>query len=428
MSTIDIKLPDLGDFKDMPVIEVLVAVGDVIEKDTPLITLESEKATMEVPSPHAGTVRELKIQIGDIVNEGQVLLTLETSDAETEKPAAPPMEATEEKTPTVKAETPKPETPKAEKPKLETQKPEAVQAGSAAPHASPPVRQFAHDLGVDLSQVSGSGLKERIVEEDVKAFVKKTLEGGAAKPDVSGGLPPWPTIDFAQFGAIETVPLSRLKKISGANLARNWTMIPHVTQFDRADITELEALRVTLNKENENSGVKVTILAFLMKACVSALKRFPDFNASLQGETLILKKYYHLGFAADTPNGLVVPAIRNCDQKTVSEIAAETAALATKARAGKLTPSEMQGGVFTLSSLGGIGGTAFTPIVNAPEVAVLGVSKSEKQPVWDGNAFAPRLMLPLSLSYDHRVIDGAQAARFITYLTGLLADTKRLQA
>ncbi|MCL2871431.1 MAG: dihydrolipoyllysine-residue acetyltransferase [Betaproteobacteria bacterium] len=427
MSTIDIKLPDLGDFKDVPVIEVLVAVGDVIEKDTPLITLESEKATIEVPSPHAGTVRELKIQIGDIVNEGQVLLTLETSDGTSKKPAAPPVEVAQEKAPTpasqVKAQTQKTEAPK---PKLS--KPEEVQASSTAPHASPPVRQFARELGVDLSQVSGSGLKERIVEEDVKAFVKKTLEGGAAKPDVASGLPPWPTVDFAQFGAIETVPLSRLKKISGANLARNWTMIPHVTQFDRADITELEALRVMLNKENENSGVKVTILAFLIKACVSALKRFPDFNASLQGENLILKKYYHLGFAADTPNGLVVPVIRNCDQKSVSEIAAETAALATKARVGKLAPSEMQGGVFTLSSLGGIGGTAFTPIVNAPEVAVLGVSKSAKQPVWDGNAFAPRLMLPLSLSYDHRVIDGAQAARFIIYLTGLLADTQRLQA
>ncbi len=441
MSTIDIKLPDIGGFKNVPVIEVLVAPGDVIEKDAPLVTLESDKATMEVPSPQAGTVRALKINVGDTVNEGQVLLTLDTAAApgKTAAPpaakAAPVSETKPGTAETVKASSSAPvPVPKVETTRAETAKADAPvnQVRFVAAHASPSVRRFARELGVDLSRVAGSGSKERIVEEDVKAFVKKTLESGApvaaAGAGVTGGLSllPWPDIDFTQFGAIEAVPLSRIKKISGANLARNWAMIPHVTQFDNADITDLEALRVALNKENEKSGVKITMLAFLMKACVAALKRFPDFNASLQGENLILKKYYHLGFAADTPNGLVVPVIRNCDQKTVTEIAVETAELAAKARAGKLMPGEMQGSVFTISSLGGIGGTAFTPIINAPEVAILGVSKSAKQPVWDGGAFVPRLMLPLSLSYDHRVIDGAQAARFTAYLTRVLADMRRV--
>ncbi|MDR0247503.1 MAG: dihydrolipoyllysine-residue acetyltransferase [Burkholderiales bacterium] len=421
MSIIDIKLPDIGGFEDVPIIEIFVAVGDTIEKDTPLATLESEKATIEVPSPHAGTVCELKIQVGDTVNEGQVLLTLDTSIGGSEESAA----AAKAPAPTkaTGAEKPKPiPAPKAETPKAKTA---TEQARFTVAHASPQVRQFARELGVDLSRVSGSGLKERVIQEDVKAFVKKTLEGcaGAAGVSAASGLLPWPNMDFAQFGPIEAVPLSRIKKISGANLTRNWTMIPHVTQFDNADITELEALRVTLNKES--GGVKITILAFLMKACATALKRFPDFNASLQGENLILKKYYHLGFAVDTPNGLVVPVLRDCDQKSITEIASETAELAAKARAGKLMPGEMQGGVFTVSSLGGIGGTAFTPIINAPEVAILGVSKSVKQLVWDGDAFVPRRVLPLSLSYDHRVIDGAQAARFITYLTNLLADARR---
>ncbi|MCL2309976.1 MAG: dihydrolipoyllysine-residue acetyltransferase [Proteobacteria bacterium] len=433
MNTIDIKLPDIGGFKDVPVIEILVAVGDVIKKDTPLVTLESDKATMEVPSPHAGTVRELKIQVGDIVNEGQVLLTLDTAADGLEKVMKKSVKETTvapTTAPAVKTPAPESKTEKSitEIPKGETPRAKAERALFPVAHASPSVRRFARELGVDLSQVNGSGPKKRIVQEDVKAFVKKTLgEGGSATAsNAPGGLPPWPNIDFSQFGAIEAAPLPRIKKISGANLARNWAMVPHVTQFDSADITGLEALRVALNKENGKSGVKITILAFLMKTCAAALKRFPDFNASLQGENLILKKYCHLGFAADTPNGLVVPVIRNCDQKTVTELAVEMAELAAKARVSKLMPGEMQGGCFTVSSLGGVGGTAFTPIINAPEVAILGVSKSAQQPVWDGNAFVPRLMLPLSLSYDHRVIDGAQAARFITYLTSLLADMRRV--
>ncbi|MDR0770517.1 MAG: dihydrolipoyllysine-residue acetyltransferase [Burkholderiales bacterium] len=420
MSTIDIKLPDIGGFENVLVIEILVAVGDRIEKDTPLITLESDKATMEVPSPYVGTVREVKIRVGDTVSEGQVLLILDAADDGSEKPAATPAAEASAPTEATRVEAPRPTAPP---PKTETT---VVDSSSYVAHASPTVRKFARELGVDLSRVSGSGPKGRIMQEDVKAFVQGTFAKGAvaAGTGAAGGLLPWPVIDFTQFGPVETVPLSRIKKISGANLARNWAMIPHVTQFDSADITELEALRVTLNQENE--GVKITMLAFLMKAGAAALKRFPDFSASLQGENLILKKYCHLGFAADTPNGLVVPVIRDCDRKTVSEIAMETAELATRARAGKLLPGEMQGGVFTISSLGGIGGTAFTPIINAPEVAILGVSKSVKQPVWDGNAFMPRLMLPLSLSYDHRVIDGAQAARFTAHLAQLLADMRQV--
>ncbi|MDR2710155.1 MAG: dihydrolipoyllysine-residue acetyltransferase [Burkholderiales bacterium] len=433
MSTIDIKLPDIGNLKDVPVIEIHVDVGDVIEKDAPLVTLESDKATMEVPSPHAGTVRAMKIKVGDKLNEGQVLLTLDVADGDSKKQTTKKQETKEQRANAPVAreavETKMPalaSTARAETAKAAKSEAAITQASLSVAHASPSVRKFAREIGVDLSRVEGSGPKERITKEDVKAFAKKTLEGGTAVGAAISGLLPWPVIDFAQFGATESVPLSRIKKISGANLARNWVMIPHVTQFDSADITALEALRVALNKENEESGVKITMLAFLMKACAAALKRFPDFNASLQGENLILKKYYHLGFAADTPNGLVVPVIRDCDQKTVSEIAAETAELASKARAGKLMPGEMQGGVFTISSLGGIGGTAFTPIINAPEVAILGVSKSAKQPVWDGSAFVPRLMLPLSLSYDHRVIDGAQGARFITYLARLLADMRQV--
>jgi pyruvate dehydrogenase E2 component (dihydrolipoamide acetyltransferase) len=301
-----------------------------------------------------------------------------------------------------------------------------------ASHASPSVRKFARELGVDLARVTGTGPKGRIQQEDVQNFVKQAMTGGAGAPagGIGGGgelaLLPWPKVDFAKFGPIEPRPLSRIKKISGANLARNWVMIPHVTQFDEADITDLEAFRVQLNKENEKTGVKVTMLAFLIKASVAALKRFPDFNASLDGDNLVLKQYFHVGFAADTPNGLVVPVIRNADQKGVLQIAREMGELSAKAREGKLGPAEMQGGCFSISSLGGIGGTAFTPIINAPEVAILGVSKSQTKPVWDGKAFAPRLMVPLSLSYDHRVIDGAAAARFTAYLAALLADLRRV--
>jgi pyruvate dehydrogenase E2 component (dihydrolipoamide acetyltransferase) len=295
-------------------------------------------------------------------------------------------------------------------------------------HASPSVRKFARELGVDLSKVHGSGPKGRILQQDVQAYVKQTISAPAAGAPAAGiglNLPPWPKIDFAKFGPVEVKPLSRIKKISGANLARNWVMVPHVTQFDEADITDLEALRVEVNKENEKAGIKVTLLAFLMKACVAALRKFPDFNASLDADNLVFKHYFHIGFAADTPNGLVVPVVRDCDKKGVLEIAQETAALAAKAREGKLAPADMQGGCFSISSLGGIGGTAFTPIVNAPEVAILGVSKSVRKPVWDGSQFVPRLMLPLSLSYDHRVVDGATAARFTAYLGSLLADMRR---
>jgi len=295
-------------------------------------------------------------------------------------------------------------------------------------HASPSVRKFARELGVDLTRVHGSGPKGRILQADVQGYVKQAMSGPAAGAPAGAfalSLPPWPKVDFKKFGPVEVKPLSRIKKLSGANLARNWVMIPHVTQFDEADITDLEALRVEVNKENEKAGVKLTLLAFLMKACVAALRKFPEFNASLDGENLVVKQYFHVGFAADTPNGLVVPVVRDCDKKGVLEIARETAALAAKAREGKLTPAEMQGGCISISSLGGIGGTAFTPIVNAPEVAVLGVSKAAHKPVWDGKQFSPRLMLPLSLSYDHRVIDGATAARFTAYLGSLLADMRR---
>ncbi|HZA51708.1 MAG TPA: 2-oxo acid dehydrogenase subunit E2, partial [Myxococcaceae bacterium] len=301
-------------------------------------------------------------------------------------------------------------------------------AGFKKAHASPSVRKFARELGVDVSRVTGSGPKGRILQSDVQSYVKQVMSGQAAP--AAGGLgtlniPPWPKVDFAKFGPVEVKPLSRIKKISGPNLARNWVMIPHVTQFEEADITLLEELRLQLNKENEKAGIKVTILAFVIKACVPALQKFPDFNASLEGDNLVLKHYFHIGFAADTPNGLVVPVIRDCDRKGVLQIAQETAALAAKAREGKLSPAEMQGGSFSISSLGGIGGTAFTPIINAPEVAILGVSKSSHEPVWDGHQFVPRLMLPLSLSYDHRVIDGATAARFTSYLASLLADMRR---
>ncbi|MFB9067714.1 dihydrolipoyllysine-residue acetyltransferase [Pseudofulvimonas gallinarii] len=453
------KVPDIGDFDAVPVIELLVAVGDTVKADQGLVTLESDKATMEVPAPFAGVVRELKVKVGDTVAEGSVVALIEDA-ADAAAPAATPAPAAA----STKA---KPSSPAATDVQAEVPRPEAkasaeadgeraaaarvpsapADAGAASggslqrfdaeavapgkvPYASPAVRAFARELGVDLSRVRGSARAGRITRADVQDFVKSTLAGVPASGGSAGGgldLLPWPKVDFSKFGEIETVPLSRIKKISGANLARNWAMIPHVTQHDEADITDLEALRVQLNRENEKAGIKLTMLAFLMKAAVAALKKYPEFNASLDGngENLTLKKYFHIGFAADTPNGLVVPVVRDCDRKGVVEIAQETSALAKKARDGKLAPAEMSGGCFSISSLGGIGGTAFTPIVNAPEVAILGVSKSSIKPVWDGKAFQPRLMLPLSLSYDHRVIDGAAAARFTAYLAELMADLRR---
>jgi pyruvate dehydrogenase E2 component (dihydrolipoamide acetyltransferase) len=445
MSTIEVKVPDIGDFKDVPVIEVFVKSGDVVAAEDSLVTLESDKATMDVPAPAAGTVKEMKLKVGDKVAEGTLILTLETADAAAR--AAPASTAPAPAPEATAAPVPKP-APVAPAPSAETPEPApapraaASAAAPAAPiddegfkaaHASPSVRRFARELGVDLARVTGSGPHGRIVQEDVQNFVKQAMSGAsgtAAGGGISGGgelnLLPWPKVDFAKFGPFETRPLSRIKKISGANLARNWVMIPHVTQFDEADTTDLEAFRLALNKENEKSGIKVTMLAFLIKASVAALKKFPDFNASLDGDNLIVKQYFHIGFAADTPNGLVVPVIRNADQKGVLAIAKEMGELSAKAREGKLGPAEMQGGCFSISSLGGIGGTAFTPIINAPEVAILGVSKSQMKPVWNGREFAPRLMLPVSLSYDHRVIDGASAARFTAHLCALLADMRRV--
>ena len=465
------KVPDIGDYDGVPVIEILVAVGDTVKKDQGLVTLESDKATMEVPSAFAGVVKEIKVKLGDEIAEGAVVALIEVSEGAADaKPAAAPA-------PTATAETGAKVEPVAVSPTPDKIAQREIAQERAAPavapaasrvlddkpgidpeaspprtppvefnadrvlpekvaYASPAVRLFARELGVDLNQVSGSERGGRISKEDVQKYVKGALAGGVAAPAAAGApvaaggglnLLPWPKVDFSKFGETEVVALSRIKKISGANLARNWAMIPHVTQHDHADITDLEALRVALNKENEKAGIKLTMLAFLMKASVSALKKFPDFNASLDasGENLTLKKYFHIGFAADTPNGLVVPVIRDVDKKGVNEIAQESGELARKAREGKLGPADMSGGCFSISSLGGIGGVAFTPIVNAPEVAILGVSKSSIQPVWDGKQFQPRLMLPLSLSYDHRVIDGAAAARFTSYLGQLLADLRR---
>jgi pyruvate dehydrogenase E2 component (dihydrolipoamide acetyltransferase) len=436
MRTIEVKVPDIGDFTDIPVIEIFVKPGDAVKAEDSLVTLESDKATMDVPSPVAGVVRELKVKLGDKVAEGSLIVVLDAgavASAPQAAPTAAPMSvpaAAPASTPTSAPTSAPPSAP------IEPTAAAAPVDGGAfkAAHASPSVRKFARELGVDLARVAGAGPKGRILQEDVQNFVKTVMSGaggsaGAAAGGIGSGgalnLLPWPTVDFAKFGPIETRPLSRINKISGANLARNWVMIPHVTQFDEADITDLEAFRITLNKENEKSGIKVTMLAFLIKASVAALKKFPDVNASLDGDNLVLKQYFHIGFAADTPNGLVVPVIRNADQKGVLAIAAEMGALSAKAREGKLGPAEMQGGCFSISSLGGIGGTAFTPIINAPEVAILGVSKSVTKPVWDGKAFAPRLMVPLSFSYDHRVIDGASAARFTAYLATLLADLRR---
>jgi pyruvate dehydrogenase E2 component (dihydrolipoamide acetyltransferase) len=438
-------VPDIGDFSDIPVIEILVKVGDTVDKDQGLVTLESDKATMEVPAPFAGIVRELKVKLGDAVSQGSLVAMIEASDvaASTSAPAPASVSAPASSAPAptapaqVAMPAPAPTQTAPAAPMGAGLPPVRFEADAVlpgkVPYASPVVRLFARELGVDLARVTGTARGGRITKDDVQNFVKSVMQSGTV--GAGGGAPsggglnllPWPKVDFAKFGEVEVRELSRIKKISGANLARNWAMIPHVTQHDDADITDLETLRVELNKENEKSGFKLTMLAFLMKVAVSALKKYPDFNASLDadGDKLILKKYVHIGFAADTPNGLVVPVVRDCDKKGVMEIAVETAELAKKARDGKLGPADMSGGCFSISSLGGIGGTKFTPIVNAPEVAILGVSKAAMRPVWDGEKFVPRLILPLSLSYDHRVIDGASAARFTAYLAQLLADMRR---
>jgi pyruvate dehydrogenase E2 component (dihydrolipoamide acetyltransferase) len=434
MSAIEIRVPNIGDFKEVEVIELLVKVGDVIKAEQSLITVESDKASMEIPSSTAGKVVSISVKIGDKVAEGSVLLMLDASaDASLATTNVVPASVSAP-APTIAAASVAP--PVASSPPAAAAAPTSAlppaPASGVLPHASPSVRKFARELGVDLTLVGGSGPKGRVTVEDVRAFVKGALAGtsrpaqSAANDGAGLGLIPWPKVDFTKFGEIQTKPLSRIKKISGANLHRNWVMIPHVTNHDDADITDLEAFRVLLNKENEKSGIKVTMLAFLIKACVQALKKFPEFNASLDGDNLVLKQYFHIGFAADTPNGLMVPVIKDADKKGIFEIAKESSELAAKAREGKLAPAEMQGGCFSISSLGGIGGTYFTPIINAPEVAILGVCRSATKPVWSGSAFEPRLILPMSLSWDHRVIDGASAARFNTYLAALLADFRRV--
>ncbi|MFY2605032.1 dihydrolipoyllysine-residue acetyltransferase [Achromobacter ruhlandii] len=431
---VEIEVPDIGDFKEVEVIEVMVAVGDTIKAEQSLITVESDKASMEIPASQGGVVKEVKVKVGDKVAKGSVVVVVEGS-----APAAAPAAKAEaaparSEAPAAKAEAPAaPATPAAgSRPAPAAALEDANLKPGQLPHASPSVRKFARELGVNLSKVKGTGPKDRITADDVRGFVKQALAAGpvaATGGSADGaalGLLPWPKVDFTKFGPVEAKPLSRIKKISGANLHRNWVMIPHVTNNDEADITDLEALRVTLNKENEKSGIKVTMLAFLIKAVVAALKKFPEFNASLDGDNLVLKQYYHIGFAADTPNGLVVPVIRDADKKGILQIAQEMTDLSKKAREGKISPADMQGGCFSISSLGGIGGTSFTPIINAPEVAILGVSRSSHKPVWDGKQFVPRLIVPLSLSYDHRVIDGAAAARFNAYLGALLADFRRI--
>ncbi|CAB3909929.1 dihydrolipoyllysine-residue acetyltransferase [Achromobacter ruhlandii] len=432
---VEIEVPDIGDFKEVEVIEVMVAVGDTIKAEQSLITVESDKASMEIPASQGGVVKEVKVKVGDKVAKGSVVVVVEGSAPAAAAPAAKAEAApAKSEAPAAKAEAPAaPATTAAgSRPAPAAALEDANLKPGQLPHASPSVRKFARELGVNLSKVKGTGPKDRITADDVRGFVKQALAAGpvaAAGGSADGaalGLLPWPKVDFTKFGPVEAKPLSRIKKISGANLHRNWVMIPHVTNNDEADITDLEALRVTLNKENEKSGIKVTMLAFLIKAVVAALKKFPEFNASLDGDNLVLKQYYHIGFAADTPNGLVVPVIRDADKKGILQIAQEMTDLSKKAREGKISPADMQGGCFSISSLGGIGGTSFTPIINAPEVAILGVSRSSHKPVWDGKQFVPRLIVPLSLSYDHRVIDGAAAARFNAYLGALLADFRRI--
>lgn len=418
--TIELKVPDIGDFKDVPVVDVLVKAGDAIAKEAPLVVLESEKASMEVPASASGTVVDVRVKPGDKVSQGSVIATVSGSAspsvASPSTPAAAPSAATYAQGDNAKVSAPPPSDI-------------APPSDGAVVHASPAIRRFARELGVDLHGLGGSGPHGRITRDDVQNFVKSALKGGAAPAGGAtfAGLPPWPKVNFAQFGEIERKPLPRIKKLSGPNLHRNWLQIPHITNADEADITDLEAFRNEVNAEQaKRGGPKLTMLAFLVKACVAALRRFPEFNASLDGDELVYKRYYNIGFAADTPNGLVVPVLKNADAKGLLAIAAESAELAGKAREGKLGMADMQGGSFTISSIGGIGGTAFTQIVNAPEVAILGAVRSATKPVWNGTEFVPRLILPISVSYDHRVVDGAGAARFLTYIAGILADFKRV--
>ena len=423
---ISVLVPDIGDFKDVTVIEVFVKPGDTIKVEQSLVTVESDKAAMEIPSSHAGVLKEIKVKVGDKVNIGDLLAILEGATAAGVAPAAAAPAAPVAAAPVAVA--------------LAVPAHNPTTAPVGLPHASPSVRKFARELGVPLNEVKGSGLKGRITDADIQSFTRSVMSGavqtlasasqdkstGAGNDGAGLGLIPWPKVDFTKFGPVERKEMSRIKKISGANLLRNAIMIPAVTNHDDCDITDLEAFRVSTNKENEKSGVKVTMLAFLIKACVAALKKFPEFNSSLDGDALIYKQYFHIGFAADTPNGLMVPVIKDADKKGVMQISQEMSELAKKARDGKLSPAEMSGASFTISSLGGIGGRYFTPIINAPEVAILGVCKSTIQPVWDGKAFQPRLMLPLSLTWDHRVIDGAAAARFNVYLGQILGDFRRV--
>ena len=439
----EVLVPDIGDFSNVDVIEVLVSAGDRINAEDPLVTLESDKATMDVPTPYAGIVKELKINVGDKVGQGSPIVLMELEDVEGSDdgstmtapdetrdvaPAVTEAETTQagpEPEPAPQASAPVSTAKRAPPPSLP---PPVEKSGGARPHASPSVRAFARELGADLIQIRGSGPKGRILKEDVQGFIKGRLAQSVSAPPAGGLVPAMPEVDFSKFGEIELQPLSRIKKIAGPHLHRSWLVVPHVTQHDEADITELEAFRKELKEEASKQGVRLTPLAFIMKASVAALKKHPEFNASLDptGENLILKKYYHIGVAVDTADGLVVPVVRNVDEKGVFDLAAELADIGARARDKKLTPTDIQGGCFTISSLGGIGGTAFTPIVNAPEVAILGVSRSTMRPVYKDGQFVPRLILPLSLSYDHRVIDGAQAARFTSYLSLVLTDVRRL--
>ncbi|MEA2254751.1 MAG: hypothetical protein QOG35_796 [Solirubrobacteraceae bacterium] len=418
----EIVVPDIGDFADVPVIEVLVSAGDEVAPEDPLVTLESDKATMDIPAPFGGTVAEVRVAVGDTVSQGSPILTLQVNGAQPQPQAAAVAPAVQEAQPGDGAgDVPAPASPQAAP---------TMGEDGAPPYASPAVRRLARELGVDLGAVEGSGRRTRITKEDVRAVAdgaRRPAAAGAGAAAAAGlDLAPWPKVDFEQYGPVERRPLSRIAKISGPNLARNWVMIPHVTHHDEADVTDLEAFRKRANEEHAKEGVKLTMVALLLKASVAALQRFPQFNASLDGDDLVVKGYYHLGFAADTPQGLVVPVIRDVDRKGLIEIAGELTELSGRAREGKLKGEEMRGGTFTISSLGGIGGTGFTPIINAPEVAILGATRSATKPVWNGREFEPRLMLPLSLSYDHRVIDGASAARFTAYLAAVLTDLRRV--
>lgn len=448
-NAIEVKIPDIGDFKEIPVIEVLVKPGDAVKAEDSLVTLESDKATMDIPSPSAGIVKDIKLKVGDKVSVGTLVLTLEAGAA-ADAPAAPKAASASAPTPATRAPAKAAPEPAAQD-KTSSPHPQSLSRGereaSGAPdgaearleagfgksHASPSVRRFARELGVDLSRVKGTGPKDRIVMEDVQGYVKGELarprgEGAAGGGGLGFNLPPMQPVDFSKFGAVTSQPLSRIKKLSGGFLHRNWVSIPHVTQHEEADITELEAFRKSQADEAKKSGIKFTMLGFLMKASVVALKQFPEFNASLSadGESLVLKNYFHVGVAVDTPNGLVVPVIRDVDKKGLLEIAKELGDVSARMRSGKISPADLQGGCFSISSLGGLGGTFFTPIINAPEVAILGVGKASMKPVWNGREFVPRLMLPLSLSYDHRVIDGALGARFSSFLATVLSDIRRL--